>query len=157
MRRILLLILSVIMILIIAMSACSTPNNEDTTDQVKEEEQEAQPTEDPQIALDNEQTLEYLSLLDLDENCSYQLGGTFPSGLEDKNMYLVSVSNITEEKFTDIQDALASNGFNVVSDISINEEAKTRSYPYSNNENLYIEIVYSYGSEYFDVTFTPFT
>lgn len=161
MKRILLFIFAITMLICFALTACSSPDEKENpqdiqTEQVKETEEESEPTEDPQIALDNEQTLEYLALLGLDENCSYQLADTFPSDVEGKKMFLVSVSNITEDVFSNIQNALESNGFKIVSDIYTDEERKTRSYPYSNEENLYIEMVFSYETEYFDAGFTPF-
>ena len=160
MKKIILFILAIIIVLCISMTACSTPKNEDAveshTEEEKEEELLVEQTEDPQIALYNEQTLEYLSLLGLDENCTYQLGDTFPSNVEGKKMFLVSVTNITEDDFINIQNALESNGFKIVSDIYIDDERNTRSYPYSNEEDLYIEIVFSYEAGYFDVGFTPF-
>lgn len=162
MKKILLLVILFVFALCFTLSGCKKAeeaNNADPSDSAEDTvaEETDQESEDSQPENDttNQQTLEYLSLLGLDETCSYALGGTFPSGIEDKETYLVSVYDITEENFAEIESALQKNNFVIVSDISTNEDAQTRSYPYSNNNTLYIEIVFSYGAQYFDVTFNP--
>jgi hypothetical protein len=158
MKKILLLAVMFALVLCLVFTGCQNIADDvatDASDTAEGEIPAVNTDEDPQQAITNQQTLDYLSLLGLDEACSYQLGGTFPSGIENKDMYLVSVINITKEDFSAIENKLKENGFVIVSDINSDEERQTRIYPYSNNDSLYIEIVFSYGVEYFDVTFTP--
>ena len=114
-----------------------------------------EPTEDPHAEIARQKSLEYLMLLGLDENCSYELRDTFPTGNGDEKSYLLNVTNITDDDFPAIQSSLESNGFNIISDIMEDPDKQARSYQYSNQNDLYIEIVFSYGANYFDVMFTP--
>jgi len=114
-----------------------------------------EPAQDPQIAADSQKTIEYLALLELDPSCDFELRDTFPVNNSNEKSYLINIKNISEEEFTYIKEALENNLFFLVSDIISDDEKETRIYQYSNKKNLYVEIVFSYGSKYLDVIFTP--
>ena len=135
-----------------ATEAAEDNQSENNTD---EEKLLIAPAEDPQIAADNTQALEYLSILGLDETAAYELRDTFPTGNGDDKSYLLNITGISEDDFAAVQQSLQNMGFGIVSDIMEDTERQTKSFQYSNENNLYIEIVYSYGAEYFDVIFTP--
>ncbi|MEX1377983.1 MAG: hypothetical protein AB1Z23_11010 [Eubacteriales bacterium] len=167
MKRFYVCLAAVLFTLAIALIGCSNAvNDEKPANEEKAEDAQSEaapedeelliaPAEDPQIARDNEMTLEYLSMLGLDESSSFQLRETIPTGNGDIKSYLVNVENISEDDFEAIQQALESNGFIIVSDIMEDTERQFKSYQYSNENDLYIEIGYSYGAGYFDVHFVP--
>lgn len=161
MKKFYMCLAAVLLALSLTFAACSKAENSEKTENTQNEKDSGEeeiliaPTEDPQIAIDNEMTLEYLSFLGLDETCSYTLGDTFPTGNGDDKSYLVNVTNISDEDFAAIQQALESNGFRIITDIMEDTEKQFKSFQYSNETSLYIEIGYSYGAEYFDVHFVP--
>ncbi|MBN2878736.1 MAG: hypothetical protein JXN65_03805 [Clostridia bacterium] len=124
-------------------------------DTMEKTEMQEEPTIDPQEAIDHEKVMKYLDVLGLDDTCAYELRDTFAVENSDNKSYLINISGVLDDDFTAIEAALAANGFNIVSDITEDEERQARSYQYSDGKSLYIEIVYSYGAEYMDVHFVP--